>query len=107
MPRYTEHTLVQETTAAYLRDALGWEVVSAYNQETFGPEGTLGRGSDREVVLTRTLGEKLLELNPGFARNAAIVAAKEAVNEEDDETRKRYEIMAREVFKKFKACLTV
>lgn len=41
-----------------------------------------------------------------FARNAAIVAAKEAVNE-NDETRKRYEIMAREVFKKFKACLTI
>ena len=42
----------------------------------------------------------------GFARNAAIIAAKEAVNE-NDETRKRYEIMAREVFKKFKACLTI
>ena len=49
----------------------------------------------------------------GFSRNAAIVAAKkavvaakEAVNE-NDETRKRFEIMAREVFKKFKACLTI
>jgi type I restriction enzyme R subunit len=42
----------------------------------------------------------------GFARNAAIVAAKEAVNE-NDETRKRFEVMAREAFKKFKACLTV
>jgi type I restriction enzyme R subunit len=38
----------------------------------------------------------------GFARNKAIVDAKEAVNE-NDETRKRFEIMAREVFKKFKA----
>jgi len=27
MPRYTEDTLVQETTAAFLRDALGWQVV--------------------------------------------------------------------------------
>ena len=34
------------------------------------------------------------------------MAAKEAVNE-NDETRKRFEIMCREVFKKFKACLTV
>jgi type I restriction enzyme R subunit len=42
----------------------------------------------------------------GFARNAAIVAAKEVVNE-NDETRKRFEVLAREVFKKFKACLTV
>ena len=42
----------------------------------------------------------------GFARNAAIVAAKEAANE-NDETRKRFEVMCREVFKKFKACLNV
>ena len=42
----------------------------------------------------------------GFARNAAIVAAKEVVNESDG-TRKRFEVMAREVFKKFKACLTI
>ena len=40
----------------------------------------------------------------GFARNAAIVAAKEAANE-NDETRKRFEIMCREVFSKFKSCL--
>jgi len=30
-----------------------WETVFAYNQESFGPEGTLGRASDREVVLVR------------------------------------------------------
>ncbi|HGG60707.1 MAG TPA: type I restriction endonuclease subunit R [Gammaproteobacteria bacterium] len=42
----------------------------------------------------------------GFHRNAAIVAAKEAANE-NDETRKRFEVMCREVFKKFKACLNV
>ena len=40
----------------------------------------------------------------GFARNAAIVACKEAANE-NDETRKRFEVMCREVFKKFKACI--
>ena len=42
----------------------------------------------------------------GFGRNAAIVACKEAVNE-NDETRKRFEVMCREVFKKFKACINV
>jgi len=70
MPRFTEDTLVQQTTADYLRDALGWEVVYAYNDETFGPEGTLGRRSDREVVLTRYLGEKLIEFNPGLPEDA-------------------------------------
>ncbi len=44
-----------------------------------------------------------LKEKTGFAKNAAIVAAKEAVNQ-SDETRKRFEIQAREVFKKFKAC---
>lgn len=62
----TEDTLVQQTTADYLRDVLGWKTVLAYNQETFGPEGTLGRRSDREVVLTRVLGEKFMALNPGL-----------------------------------------
>ncbi|MHB8763466.1 MAG: type I restriction enzyme endonuclease domain-containing protein, partial [Deferrisomatales bacterium] len=42
----------------------------------------------------------------GFARNAAILAAKEAANE-NDETRKRFEVMCRAVFQKFKACLTL
>lgn len=42
----------------------------------------------------------------GFERNKAIVAAKEAVNE-NDETRKKFEVMCREVFIKFKACLTI
>lgn len=42
----------------------------------------------------------------GFARNAAIVAAKEAANE-NDETRKRFEVMCRAVFTKFKACITI
>lgn len=42
----------------------------------------------------------------GFERIAAIDKAKEAANE-NDETRKRFEIMARAVFSKFKACLTM
>lgn len=70
MNRLTEDTLVQQTTAEYLHDALGWDVLYAYNEETFGPEGTLGRKSDREVVLTRTLGEKLIQLNPGLPEDA-------------------------------------
>ncbi len=42
----------------------------------------------------------------GFERNAAIVSAKEIINK-NDETRKRFEIMARTVFRKFKACLNM
>jgi type I restriction enzyme R subunit len=42
----------------------------------------------------------------GFGRNAAILTAKEAANE-NDETRKRFEVICREVFKKFKACINI
>ena len=63
---YTEDTLVQQTTADYLAQQLGWQSVYAYNNEDFGPNSLLGRVSDREVVLTRTLREKLVTLNPGL-----------------------------------------
>ena len=53
-----------------------------------------GRNASLDDVIQKT----------GFARNAAIVACKEAANEKD-ETRKRFEVMCREVFKKFKACI--
>lgn len=62
----TEDTLVQLTTADYLERQLGWESVYAHNSEDFGPESLLGRGSEREVVLRRTLRQKLTELNPGL-----------------------------------------
>lgn len=65
MTPLNEDTLVQQTTADYLHEQLRWdENVLAYNNETFGPEGTLGRRSDKDVVLTRYLGEALLKLNP-------------------------------------------
>jgi type I restriction enzyme R subunit len=54
------------------------------------------RGASLDDVMTLT----------GFPRNAAIVACMEAAND-NDETRKRFEIICREVFSKFKACITV
>ncbi|HBH12653.1 MAG TPA: type I restriction endonuclease subunit R, partial [Clostridiales bacterium] len=70
MVYYNEDTLVQQTTVDYLQNQLGWEAVYAYNQETFGPEGLLGRHSDREVVLTRYLRQALERLNPGLPETA-------------------------------------
>jgi len=67
---YTEDTLVQQTTAEYLEQELGWESVYAYNSEDFGPESLLGRESDREVVLTRTLRAKIEDFNPGLPATA-------------------------------------
>jgi type I restriction enzyme R subunit len=66
MNDFTEDQLVQTTMADYLRDVHGWRSVMAWNKEVFGPEGTLGRKSDRDVLLTRYLSEALVKLNPGL-----------------------------------------
>ena len=76
---YTEDTLVQQTTADYLERQLGWESIYAYNNEDFGPDSLLGRASDREVVLTRPLREKLVELNPGLPEAAYDAAVRQIV----------------------------
>ena len=67
---YTEDNLVQQTTADFLVHDLGWESVYAYNTETFGQEGTLGRADESEVVLTRYLREALETSNPGLPPEA-------------------------------------
>src|SRR5438876_6187350 len=70
-----EDRLVQQTFADHLRDQLDWESVYAYNAETFGPQGTLGRASERDVVLVRDLRVALARLNqdlPESAREQAI-----------------------------------
>ncbi len=63
----TEETLVQEVTADYLSDQLQWDDSVLGMHEKLGREGDLGRVSEQEVVLTRYLGEKLVELNPGLS----------------------------------------
>lgn len=60
----SEDRLVQATFAAHLKEELGWETVYAWNDETFGPGGTLGRASTSEAVLTRDLRAALQRLNP-------------------------------------------
>ena len=62
----TEETLVQEVTADYLLNQLQWDESVLGMYEKLGKEGDLGRLSEQEVVLTRYLGEKLIELNPGL-----------------------------------------
>lgn len=60
----SEDRLVQKTFADHLRDVLDWESVYAFNDETFGPNGTLGRVDTRQVVLRRDLRTAIEKLNP-------------------------------------------
>ena len=78
----SEDRLVQKTFAEHLRDKLGWESVYAWNEETFGPDGTLGRADTREVVLTRDLRAALVRLNPQLPA-AAITEAVQKMTRHD------------------------
>ena len=66
----SEDTLVQRTFANHLEHVLGWENVYAFNEETFGAAGTLGRRSEQNVVLGRDLREALERLNPDLPPSA-------------------------------------
>src|SRR5437870_1614456 len=66
----TEDRLVQATFAEHLKTVLRWETVYAWNDETFGPDGTLGRGDTREAVLTRDLRSAIARLNPELPSTA-------------------------------------
>lgn len=66
----SEDRLVQATFAAHLKDKLGWDTVYAFNDEAFGPDGTLGRKDTTEAVLTRDLRAALGRLNPDLPPSA-------------------------------------
>ena len=66
----SEDRLVQKTFAEHLERALGWESVYAWNEETFGPDGTLGRADTKDAVLTRDLRAALERLNPDLPDSA-------------------------------------
>jgi type I restriction enzyme R subunit len=61
---------VQATFATHLKDKLGWESVYAWNEETFGPTGTLGRSDTKDAVLARDLRAALIRLNPDLPNSA-------------------------------------
>ena len=60
----SEDRLVQATFAEHLEKKLGWDNVYAWNEETFGPDSTLGRVDTKQGVLTRDLRAALERLNP-------------------------------------------
>jgi hypothetical protein len=98
---YNEDTLTQQTMADYLSNELGWDSVYAYNTETFGPEGTLGRKSDRDVLLTRHIGEALHRLNPGLPDEAYMNALRQITDTLGFQSivqtnREKYELIAME-----------
>ena len=69
-PINSEDRLVQATFADHLEQELGWDSVYAWNEETFGLDGTLGRADTKEAVLTGDLRAALKRLNPDLPASA-------------------------------------
>ena len=61
---YSENILVQESAGNLLQNELGWEVKFAYNTEKLGIDGTFGRKSYQEILLSRYFRLKVQEFNP-------------------------------------------
>ena len=66
----SEDRLVQATFAGYLKRVLDWDSIYAWNEETFGHEGTLGRADTKDAVLIRDLRAALERLNPALPASA-------------------------------------
>jgi type I restriction enzyme, R subunit len=77
MPRkndYSEDRMLQQGSAEFFAQHLGWRSVYAFDTEDFGPNSLLGRSSRRDMVLVRELRAALQRLNPK-APAEAIAAA--------------------------------
>lgn len=66
---YSEDALIEQATQDVLEE-LGWQVVTAWTKESFGPDGLLGRENKSEVILRRYLQQALKKLNPNFPASA-------------------------------------
>jgi len=71
---YSENILVQESAGNLLQDELDWDVQFAYNTEVLGENGTFGRESYKEILLTRYFKEALKKFNPWINENQIIEA---------------------------------
>lgn len=66
---YSEDGLIEQATQDVLEE-LGWQVVTAWKNESFGEDGLLGRDNKLEVILSRYLLQALEKLNPDLPKTA-------------------------------------
>lgn len=77
---YSENILVQESAGNLLKNELGWQVEFAYNREVLGKDGTFGRESYSEILLSRYFRAALERLNPWI--NEAQISEAQSVLEQ-------------------------
>jgi type I restriction enzyme R subunit len=77
---YSEDKLIEQT-AIKLFEELGWESANVYHGETFGPDGTIGRNSEADIILSSRFYEALSKFNHGLPEQAYL-NAHELITEE-------------------------
>lgn len=82
---YSEDGLIENATQQVLEE-LGWEVLSAWKKESFGPEGLLGRENKSEVILKKFLMPALERLNPNLPETAYMQAIEQVEQKSADKT---------------------
>lgn len=82
---YSEDALIENATEEVLKE-LGWTVVTAWKNESFGENGLLGRDNKKEVILERNLIEALKKLNPSLPDLAYTRAIEKISQREADKT---------------------
>ncbi len=82
---YSEDGLVEQATQDVLEE-LGWQVVTAWQNESFGEDGLLGRDNKAEVILSRYLLTALEKLNPNLPKTAYEQAVEQISQKVADKT---------------------
>lgn len=82
---YNEDNLVEQATVDILQ-SIGWEIETAWNNETFGVDGLLGRNDKSEVVLQKYLLPKLKDFNPDLPEAVYNDAYQQLIQPEADKT---------------------
>lgn len=85
---YSEDNLVEQATVDVL-ESLGWSVTTAWHKEKFDGNATLGRDDKSQVILKKTLLEKLKEFNPDLPERAYIDAYLQIIQRVADKTLSR------------------
>lgn len=82
---YSEDGLIEQATQDVLEE-LGWQVVTAWQNESFGEDGLLGRDNKSEVILSRYLLQALEILNPDLPKTAYEQAVEQISQKVADKT---------------------
>ena len=95
---YSENMLVQNSAGDLLKNVLGWDVVFAYNKESLGESGTLGRKSYKEIVLTQYLRQAMFNFNGWLTDELCDTAVKTLLSYATSDTlmqinQKKYEML--------------